>query len=127
MNSPFSVGLAVVLFVSLFILVNKIIQDVGTSFGNDINNMLLLDAIITIPFLFISFLLYGMASQDRKKLIIVCQPYFIVSAFLFLRLLWHTGAYILDKNATYGVYLVLVMAIFVLTGFVFFLQKFFKS
>ncbi len=127
LNSPFSVGLAVVLFVSLFILVNKIIHDVGISFGNDINSMLLLDAVITIPFLFISFLLYGMVNQDRKKLIIVCQPYFIVSAFLFLRLLWHTGAYILDKNATYGVYLVLVMAILVLTGFVFFLQKFFKS
>jgi len=126
-NSPFSIGLAIVLFVSLYILVNKVIHDVGIQYSNDINSILLLDAIITIPFLFVSFLLYGMVSQDRKKLIIVCKPYFIVSAFLFLRLLWHTGAYILDKNATYGVYIVLIMAILVLTGFVVFLQRFLKS
>ena len=126
-NSPFSAGLAIVLFASLFVLVNKIIHDVGLSFDNNANNRLILDAIITIPFLFISFLLYGIASQNHKKFIILCQPYFIVSAFLFLRLLWNTGAYILNTNATYGVYIVLVMAILVLTGFVLFLQKFFKS
>ncbi len=126
-NSPFSVGLAVVLFISLFILVNKIIHDIGINFASSANNTLILDAVVTVPFLFVSFLLYGLASQNRKRFSIVCQPYFIVSAFLFLRLLWNVGKYILNTNATYGVYIVLVMAILVLTGFVIFLQKFLKS
>lgn len=126
-NSPFSVGLAVILFVSLFILVNKIINDIGIPFSNNINNKLILDGVIIIPFLFVSFLLFGIASNDRKRYIILCQPYFVVSAFLFLRLLWRTGAYVLDTNATYGVYIVLIMALLVLSGFILFLQRFFKS
>jgi len=126
-NSPFSFGLAIVLFVSLFILVNKIIHDIGQNFYSNINSKLVFDAILVIPFLFVSFLLYGIASQNKKRYIILCQPYFVVSAFLFLRLLWNVGSYILSANATYGVYIVLVMAIVVLTGFVIFLQKFLKS
>ncbi len=125
-NSPFSVGLAVVLFISLFVLVNKIIHDIGLNATSE-NSTLIFDAIITIPFLFASFMLYGIASQNKKRFIIICQPYFIVSAFLFLRLLWNVSKYILNTNATYGVYIVLVMAILVLTGFVIFLQKFLKS
>ena len=125
-NSPFSVGLAIVLTLSLFILVNKIIHDIGVSFDSNINDKLIFDALITLPFLFVSCLLYGIVSQNRKRFIIICQPYFIVSAFLFLRLLWDTGMYVLDVNATYGVYVVLIMAILVLTGFVIFLQRFFR-
>lgn len=126
-NSPFSVGLAIVLTFSLFILVNKIIHDIGISFDKNVNDKLIFDAIITIPFLFVSFLLYGIAYQDRIKFIIVSQPYFIVSGFLFLRLLWDTSMYVLNTNATYGVYIVLIMAILVLTGFIIFLQRFLKS
>jgi hypothetical protein len=72
-------------------------------------------------------MLYGFASQNKKRYIILCQPYFVVSAFLFLRLLWNVGRYILNTNATYGVYIVLIMSVAVLTGFIIFLQKFLKS
>lgn len=125
-NSPFSIGLAVVLFGSLLILVNKIITD-SVDFTSSINGKLIFDALIIIPFLFVAFILHGSFSQDNKKFLILSQPYFITSAFLLVRLLWDTSAYILNTNATYGVYVVLVLVIAALTGIILFVQKYIKN
>jgi len=125
-NSPFSVGLAVVLFIALLILVNKIIDDSAIS-SVTTNEKLIFDAMIILPFLVIAFMLHGSFSKDNKKFLILSQPYFVVSAFLLIRLLWDTSQNILNTNANYGVYIVLILVIAVLTGIILFVQKYIKN
>ncbi len=125
-NSPFSIGLAIILFGALLILVNKVIDDSAISTVNA-NAKLIFDAMIILPFLVVAFILHGSFSEDNKRYLIISQPYFITSAWLLVRLLWDTSAYILNTNATYGVYVVLILVIAVLTGIVIFIQKYIKN
>ena len=125
-NSPFSIGLAIVLFGALLILVNKIIDDSALSAVNA-NGQLIFDALITLPFLLMAFILHGSFLVDNTRFLIISQPFFVVSAYLLVRLLWHTSAYILNTNATYGVYVVLILVIAVLTGIILFVQKYIKN
>jgi hypothetical protein len=122
-NSPYSVGLAVVLFSSLLILVNKIIDD-SHILTTGPNQKLIFDAVIILPFLILAFVLNGSFSENKKQFRILSKPYFIVSAILLVRLLWDTSLYVLSANATYGVYIVLIMVILVLTGAIIFVRKF---
>lgn len=125
-HSPFSYGLAIVLVGAVFILLNKIISD-SSYYTSSINAQLVFDVLIIIPFLLIAFILHESFSSHGKRFLLVSQPYFLVSAFLLVRLLWDTSKYILDANVTYGVYVVLVMIILVLTGSILFVQKYIKS
>lgn len=126
-NSPYSIGLAIILFGALLVLINQIIDD-SASFTSSINGKLIFDAFLVLPFLLVAFILHGsFHTEERKHFLVMSQPYFLVSAFLLVRLLWDTSAYILDKNATYGVYVVLALIIVVLTGVIVFIQKYIKN
>jgi len=125
-NSPFSIGLTVLLFISLMILINKFINDFE-QYTKTINSELIFDALIILPFLFTAFILHEIFVGTGKRYLILSQTYFVVSAFLLVRLLWDTSKYILNANASYGVYIVLVMIILVLTGSVLFVQKYIKE
>jgi hypothetical protein len=126
-NSPYSIGLAIVLFGALLILINKTIDD-SASFTSSINGKLIFDALIILPFLLVAFILHGsFHTTEKKQFLIISQPYFLVSALLLVRLLWDTSAYILDKNAAYGVYVVLALIIIVLTGVIIFIQRYIKN
>ncbi len=125
-NSPFSAGLAVVLFVAIMILLNKVIDD-SAFYTNTVNAQLIFDVLIVIPFILIAFILRESFPNTGKRYLLVSQPYFVVSALLLVRLLWDTSKYILNTNATYGVYVVLVLIIIVLTGAILFVQKYIKA
>jgi tetrahydromethanopterin S-methyltransferase subunit B len=125
-NSPFSLGLAVVLFISLLILINKMIDDSAISTAT-INGKLIFDALVILPFLLVAFILHGGFASDNKRYAILSQPYFVASALLVCRLLWDTSVYIWNTNATYGVYIVLVLIIVVLTSIILFVQKYIKN
>ena len=126
-NSPFSVGLAIVLFGALLILINKTIDD-SSWFTRGINSKLIFDALLILPFLLVAFILHGSFHTEQKKnFLIISQPYFLVSAILLVRLLWDTSSYILNKNATYGVYVVLALIIISLTCIIIFVQKYMKN
>lgn len=125
-NSPFASGLAVVLVAAMMILLNKVIDD-AAYYTNTINAQLIFDALIIIPFLLVAFILHESFVGTGKKFLLLSQPYFIVSAVLLVRLLWDTSKYVLNANATYGVYIVLVMIILVLTGSILFVQKYIKA
>lgn len=122
-NSPYSIGLGAVVGASLFVIVNKFIHDVQVGTGS-INGKLILDALVILPFLAAAFMLHGSFSNDRKRYLILSQPYFAVSAYLLVRLLWDTSSYILNVNAAYGVYIVLVMVVLVLTGLIIFVRNY---
>ena len=124
--SYYSQLLAIVLFVFLLILVNNIISDVRDYFADNINTSLVFDALLIVPFLLAATLLHIILSQKQEKFLIISYPYYVVSGWLIVRLLWRVSEYILSTNATYGVYIVLIMVIAVLTGIVFFIQKFIK-
>lgn len=125
-NSPFASGLAVVLVCAMMILLNKIIDD-ASFYTNTINSQLVFDTMIVIPFLLAAFIIHESYSSYGKRYLLMSQPYFVVSAALLVRLLWDTSKYILNTSATYGVYIVLVMIILVLTGSILFVQKYIKS
>lgn len=125
-NSQFSAGLAVVLVVAIMILLNKVIDD-ASYYTTTVNAQLIFDTLIVMPFLLIAFILHESFSGTGKRYLLVSQPYFIVSAVLLVRLLWDTSKYILNTSATYGVYVVLIMIILVLTGSILFVQKYIKA
>ncbi len=125
-NSPYSIGLATVLCGAIFILLNKVIDD-SAMFTTSINSKLIFDVLLIVPFLIVAFILHESFRGARKKFLIISQPYFLVSGFLLVRLLWDTSSYILNANAAYGVYVVLTLIIIVLTGAILFIQKYIKS
>ncbi|MDE2031262.1 MAG: hypothetical protein KGI58_03345 [Patescibacteria group bacterium] len=125
-NSPFSVGLAIVLVAAIMILLNKVIDD-ASYYTNTINSQLIFDVLIVIPFILIAFILHESFINTGKRFLLVSQPYFLVSAALLVRLLWDTSKYILNTSATYGVYIVLILIILVLTGSILFVQKYIKA
>jgi hypothetical protein len=125
-NSPYSIGLATVLCGAIFILLNKVIDD-SEMFTNSINAKLIFDVLLIVPFLVVAFILHESFRDKRRKFLIISQPYFLVSGFLLVRLLWDTSSYILNANAAYGVYVVLVLIIIVLTASILFIQKYIKS
>ncbi|MBX4204669.1 MAG: hypothetical protein KW788_00595 [Candidatus Doudnabacteria bacterium] len=127
-NSPLSVMLAVVLFFALLILSNHVVKDlVSTSLST--SGKLIINVFIVLPFLLLAFLLhYSFHEHEQKnKFMIISQPYYFVAGWLLLKLLFQVSQYIMDQNATYGVYAVLVMTVLVLTGIIFFVQKYMRS
>jgi hypothetical protein len=126
-NSPYSLLLAIVLTVSLFILGNKAISDVEKYFENEVSTKLIVDALIVLPFLLIAFALHFSIGERSAKYLILSRPYYMVAAWLLIRLMIEVSIYILDKDSAYGVYIVLIMVVAVLTGMVVFAQKYLKK
>lgn len=125
-NSSYSVLLAVVLLFGLLILANKIINDLTRHFENDITGQLIFQAIVILPFLIAAFALQYSLTGRGEKYRILSQPYYIVSGWLLIRLLYNVSQYILTTQVVYGVYIVLVLIVGVLTGVIFFVQKYLK-
>lgn len=125
-NSGFSVLLAFVLFVSLLVLLEKIISDVTKLFDASITGKLIVNTFVAIPFLLLSFVLH-VSLRHQQKFQILSRIYVIVSAWLVIQLLFNVSQYILDKNNTYGVYVVLIIIVLALTGTIIGAQKFFKK
>ena len=122
-NSPYSIGLAAVVCIGLFILSNKFIVDMISS-NRNINEVLILDALIILPSLLIAILLHTVFSKGQKQFLILSKPYFIASGYLLVRLLWDTSRYILNANVTYGIYIVLALIILVLTAIIIFVRNY---
>ncbi len=122
-NSPYSIGLAAVVCVGLFILSNKFIVDM-ISGNRNINEVLILDALIILPSLLIAILLHTVFSKGQKQFLILSKPYFIASGYLLVRLLWDTSRYVLNANVTYGIYIVLALIILVLTAIIIFVRNY---
>jgi hypothetical protein len=80
--SIYSVLLAIILFFGLFILANKIINDVEKHFY-DVTGRLIFDAIIILPFLVIAFVIQLNLTGKGEKYRILSQPYFLVSGLAF--------------------------------------------
>lgn len=124
--SHYSVLLSIVLFFTLLTLANKIIGDITRHFKTDIATGLIVNALIILPFLLLAFALhYGLAEKGIKYQIL-SKPYYIVSAWLLIKLLFRVSNYILSTQVVYGVYIVLLLIVTVLTGVVFFVQKYLK-
>lgn len=121
-NSPYSVTLAILLFVSLFTLVNGAFSDIK-HLTTDANKMLLYEGVFVIPFLLIAFLMNQAFQNDKKRFQIISIPYFSMGAWLLLKLLWKVGENILNANAAVGIYLVLGLVILILTGIIIFVGK----
>ncbi len=125
-NSPYSSILSVVLVISLFILTNGIFSDIKGMTATD-NKILLLEGFFVIPFLLAAFLLHSSFRVDKKRFEILSYPYFIISAWILLRLLWKVGQNIWEANNALGVYIVLGMVVAVLTGVIIFVQRYIKK
>jgi hypothetical protein len=125
LNSPYSVLLSGLLFVLIFVFSNRLIKDLSNDASQ--NFQLIAEALVTMLVLGSGFIIHKGLGEKSPKFLILARPYYAASIILVLRLLLHTSAYILDKNVTYGVYIVLVLVIAVLTGMILFLQKFIKK
>lgn len=125
-NSPYSSILSAVLVISLFILTNGIFSDIKNMVATE-NKILLLQGLFVIPFLLAAFLLHSSFREQKKRFEILSYPYFIISAWILLRLLWKVGQNIWEANNALGVYIVLGMVIAVLTGVIIFVQRYIKK
>ncbi|MBI2064847.1 MAG: hypothetical protein HYT62_02195 [Candidatus Yanofskybacteria bacterium] len=138
--SPYSSLLAVVLFISLMILMNNLIYDLIDYFDPSINYnsnsyydgfnsgdatiKLTVSAFIVVPFWFITFLLYYFYREKGEKLRVLLTPYYITSGWLLIWLLFQVSLLLLNSNAAFGVYLVLILMGAVLTGVVWGIQRY---
>ena len=125
-NSPYSIFLVAVLVVSLFILTNGIYSDIK-NFTTNLNYTLLLEGLFVIPFLLAAFLIHGFLKDEKQRFKILSLPYFIISAWVFIRLLWKVGENIWKANNALGVYVALGMSVIVLTGIIIFIQRYIKD
>ena len=125
--SAYSVLLALVLFFSLLVLINQLVDDVRENFGDNISARLIIDALIILPFLLAASAIHFSLQDEKKKYMILSQPYYIVSGFLLIRLLFNVSNYILNKDTAYGVYIVLSMIIVVLTGIIVFVLRYLRN
>ena len=123
--SPYSFLLAILLTILLFILSGRIARDV-MDLGHSEDLSLILESGIVLVFVGIALYLHKTLEQKSKKFLILAQPYYIAAGYMVLRLLYHASVYILDRNVTYGIYIVLVLIIAVLSGVILFLQKYIK-
>ncbi len=126
-NSSFSILLAVILTISLFILSNKLFADVKLLAEGNITKLLMIQGFFVIPFMVAAFFLNASLKDEGERYKIISTPYFLVSGFLLVRLLFKVAGHILDKNAALGVYIVLGMVIVVLTGIIFFVSNYVKK
>ena len=126
-NSPFSVLLALVLTGTLFILTNRIVTDISNHFDESITSNLIVNGFIVLPFLLLAFLLHTSFGFDNKRYLILSRPYYIIAAWLLIRLLFKVSKYLLDANSAYGVYIVLGLIVGVLTVMVIFIQHYLKK
>lgn len=169
LHSLYSLFLAAVLLVSLFVLTDKIVKDLDDTFApnavsleqtaeyqklyygqhinetyyssqmdslrtnynkkhdNDVTTKLIVNTLIILPFWVISLLLLGFFRGVRKRYQTLTAPCYLTSVWLLLGLVFNVSKYILDKNATFGVYFVLIIVIGVLTGLIFAIQKYSRS
>lgn len=125
-NSPYSSLLAVILVVSLLILTNGIFSDIKNLTAT-VNKILIYEGLFAIPFLLVAFLLHSHFKTPNKRFEILSYPYFIISAWILLRLLWKVGENIWKANNALGVYVILGMIVLVLTGVIIFIQKYIKK
>lgn len=121
MTSPYSQILATLLTVFLFILTNGLFSDIKANLYSP-NKLLMFEALAIVPFLMVGILVH-FSMEDKNRFRILSLPYFIISAWLTLRLLEKVVTYILDKNAALGIYLVLGVIVVILTGVIIFTQK----
>lgn len=138
--SPYSSLLAVVLFISLMILMNNLIYDLIDYFDSSINYnsnsyydsyssgdatiRLTVSASVVVPFWFITFLLYYFYREKGEKLRVLLAPYYITSGWLLIWLLFQVSLLLLNSNAAFGVYFVLILMGAVLTGVVWGIQRY---
>ncbi len=138
-TSPYSLILAILLFISLAILMNKTIDDAVNYFvpgyssyygdipghaSDNITTRLTVDALIVVPFWFITFLMYYFYREKKERLMVLLLPYYITSGWLLIWLLFQVGLVLLNANATFGVYFVLILMGVVLTGVVWAIQRY---
>lgn len=138
LTSPYSSLLSVVLFVSLMILMNNLIYDLVkfvdpnvsggayfTSFSSGKASMsLTVSSFVIVPFWFITFLLNHFYREKRKRLGVLLMPYYITSGWLLVWLLFQVGFMLLNSDATFGVYFVLILLGAVLTGVTWAFQRY---
>lgn len=138
--SPYSFLLSIVLFVSLMILMNNLIYDLidyfdpsishnGTTYNSSFNSgddtiRLTVSAFVIVPFWFITFLFYYFYREKGKKLRVLLAPYYITSGWLLIWLLFQVSFLLLNSNAAFGVYFVLILMGVVLTGVVWGIQRY---
>lgn len=121
-NSPYSVILAILLLISLATLAINLSRDLEKAFFDN-SARLIISAVVALLLMGIAFAMnYFLSDQQRFRLLHV--PYFLVAGYMLLRLLFMVSKFILDNNAVYGVYIVLLMMIAVLTAIIVFVQKY---
>ncbi|MDP4001350.1 MAG: hypothetical protein Q8P83_03865 [bacterium] len=126
-NSIYAILLAIVLFFSLLILVNQATDDIESYFNKDISAGLIMNGLLVLTLVVASFLLHHSFGENKEKFLILSKPYYLVSAWLLLLLLFRVSEFILSKETVYGVYVVLVLVVAVLTGMIFYIQKYLRT
>ncbi|MDQ5949613.1 MAG: hypothetical protein QG669_139 [Patescibacteria group bacterium] len=126
-NSTISIVLSCVLTASLLILFKKVIADIENLFSGDINMVLIVQSLIVLVMLVVSFFLHKNFVEQREKFKVLTLPYFLISLWVLILLVFKVSRHILNSNADFGVYFVLILVIGVLIGIIYFLQKYLKN
>lgn len=88
---------------------------------------LILRAVFVGPVTLIAVILYFSVRGKGKEYGVITLPYFIASLIFLVRLIFGAGQFVLSEYKYYGIYIVLIFIIAVISGVILFVQKQYES
>ncbi len=128
--SPFSAILTFFLLITVIFLFQQAWSDAGRLAGDASTyepvvelNKLLLRSLFIGPAAVIALTVYFFVKGKGTRYGVLTLPYFIASLIFLIRLLYYTGRFVLQEYRDWGIYVVLVFIIIVISALIFFIQK----
>lgn len=129
--SPLSLFLTVFLVLAVLFLFEQAWNDLGRLAVGDqyVSNSsmelsrLLVRTVFVGPATLIALFLYFSLKGRGTRYGVITLPYFITSLIFLIRLLFDAGRFVLFEYRVFGIYIVLVFIIIVISGLIFFIQK----
>lgn len=130
--SPLSLILTIFLVLAVIFLFEQAWNDLGSLAGESARygydsetelSKLLIRSIFIGPATFIALFLYFSLKGKGTRYGVITLPYFITSLIFLIRLLFNTGKFVLNEYKVFGIYIVLVFIIIVISGIIYFIQK----
>lgn len=130
--SPVSLILTIFLVLAVIFLFEQAWNDLGRLAGEQLGygydsavefSRLAVRLLFIGPATFIALFLYFSLRGKGTRYGVITLPYFITSLIFLIRLLFDVGRFVLSAYKVFGIYIVLIFLIVVISGLIFFIQK----
>ncbi len=127
--SPLTIVFTIILTIAATMLMSAVWRDLGKlietqQFGPLLNaNLIFIHGAYAIPLLIIASIVFNRFKQKGTLSFVLVLPYFIGSLIIMIRFLFEAGRYVISLYDRLGVYLVIIIVIFSVSGLLWFFQR----